>query len=202
MDEAPLLVLGLGNPGLAYRATRHNVGHRVVELLARRMGVALRAASETDPPSVSARASIGARELVLANTLTFMNDAGRVAAALCRSHDIPPLGLVLVHDDADLALGTLRLRSGGGAGGHNGVRSVIEQLGRTEFVRVRLGVRGEGREAADLADYVLSAFEPDELPAATRLAEAAADAIETLAREGLAAAMNRHNGGASRRVVS
>ena len=197
MDETSLLVLGLGNPGPAYRATRHNVGHWVVELLVRRAGAALRAAPREDPPAVFARASIGGRELLLANTLTFMNDAGRAAAALCRRHGIPPHDLVVVHDDADIALGTLRLRRGGGAGGHNGLRSLVDHLGSADFVRVRLGVRGPGREAADLADYVLSGFADAELPVAERLTEAAADAIETLAREGLAPAMNRHNGPAA-----
>ena len=194
MDETPLLVLGLGNPGPAYRATRHNVGHWVVELLAHRAGAALRAVPPEDPSAVFARASIGGRQLLLANTLTFMNEAGRAAAALCRRHGIPPQAVAVVHDDADIALGTLRLRRGGGAGGHNGLRSLIDRLGQADFVRVRLGVRGIGREAADLADYVLSGFAEDELPVAKRLAEAAADAIETLVREGLAAAMNRHNG--------
>ena len=197
MDDKLLLVLGLGNPGPAYRMTRHNVGHWVIELLARRARVALAAGPRTDPPAAWARASIGGRELVLANTLTFMNEAGRAAAALCRRHAVPPQELAVVHDDADLELGTLRIRRGGGAGGHNGLRSLFGELAETDFVRVRLGVRGAGRDAADLADYVLSPFGEDELPVATALAEAATRAIETLVEAGLVAAMNRHNGRAA-----
>lgn len=192
-------MLGLGNPGPSYRATRHNLGYWVVERLARRAEVELGPGDAADGTAVSARVVLGGCSVVLAKPRTFMNHAGRAAAELCRRHSISATELAVVHDDADLALGHLRLRRAGGAGGHNGVRSLIDELGHGDFVRVRLGVRGAGRDAADLADYVLAEFDQDELPVAARLANLAADAVETLVQEGLAAAMNRFNGDSATR---
>jgi PTH1 family peptidyl-tRNA hydrolase len=183
------IVLGLGNPGEAYRSTRHNMGFWVLDRVARRRGLAFRKAgllrryawvAETD-------------SVLLAKPRTFMNRSGRAAAALCRAYDAEPREMLVVYDDADLELGRLRLRKSGGAGGHNGMRSLIEVLGTEEFPRVRLGVRGEGRDERDLADYVLEDFHNSELPVAEVLADLGADAVEEVIETGLEAAMNRYN---------
>jgi len=186
------IVLGLGNPGAAYRSTRHNMGFWVLDRVAERRGVAFRMAGLLRRYAWVAEAGPG--PLVLAKPRTYMNRSGRAAAALCRAYGARPGEMLVVHDDADLELGRLRLRRGGGAGGHNGVRSLIEVLGTEEFPRVRLGVRGVGREESELADYVLDEFRERELPVAEALAVLGAEAVAEVIEAGLEAAMNRYNG--------
>lgn len=186
------IVLGLGNPGAAHRSTRHNMGFWVLDRVARRRGLAYRNAGLLRRYAWVAEAGSGS--VVLAKPRTFMNRSGRAAAALCRAYDALPQEMLVVYDDADLELGRLRLRRSGGAGGHNGLRSLIEVLGTSEFPRVRLGVRGEGRDERDLADYVLDAFLESELPVAEELADLGADAVEEVIESGLETAMNRYNG--------
>lgn len=188
------IVVGLGNPGEAYRATRHNLGFRTLDRLARRAGTRLEAAGVLRPDAWWSEASLEGRPVVLAKPRTFMNRSGRAAAALCRTFETEPSDLVVVHDDADLALGRVRVRRGGASGGHNGLRSLIDVLGTPEFVRVRLGVRGEDRDEAELAEYVLEPFGPHELAAAAELIEAGADAVLSFLSAGLDATMNRFNG--------
>ncbi len=189
------IVLGLGNPGERYRGTRHNVGFRVVDELARRCGVRLRALPLDERVAWGAEAEISGRPVLLAQPRTYMNRSGRAALLVCRAHREDPADLIVVHDDADLALGRVRIRAGGSAGGHNGIRSLLETLGTDAFVRVKLGVRGTGRPSGeDLADYVLEDFEPDERPLADSLVVLGADAVEALIAEGLGPAMNRFNG--------
>lgn len=179
------LVLGLGNPGASYRATRHNLGFWVVERMARLAGVEFRGSADAGELALTAVIEIAGRVVLLAKPLTHMNRAGRAAAELSRRHGIPATELMVVHDDADLGLGRLRVRRGGGPGGHNGVRSLIDELGRDDFMRVRLGIRGTDRDAGDLADYVLSEFSEAERPVAERLAVLGGEAIESLLRDGL-----------------
>ena len=188
------IVLGLGNPGPHYRSTRHNMGFWVLERVAARRGLAFRADGALRRYAWVTRADSGAGSIVLAKPRTYMNRSGRAAAALCRAYEVSPEEMLAVYDDADLELGRLRLRRGGGAGGHNGVRSLIEVLGSEDFPRLRLGVRGAGREERDLADYVLDEFLPDELAVAEALADLGADAIDEVLVAGLDAAMNRYNG--------
>jgi PTH1 family peptidyl-tRNA hydrolase len=188
------IVLGLGNPGPDYRSTRHNVGFWVLDRLARERRARFRAEGELKRYAWCAESERGPQHLVLAKPRTFMNRSGRAGAALLLHFDTVSANLLVVHDDADLELGRVRVRTGGGAGGHRGVRSLIEVLGTGEFPRVRLGVRGEGRESADLADYVLENFTADELPVAEALADLAAEAVENVLADGLEAAMNRFNG--------
>jgi PTH1 family peptidyl-tRNA hydrolase len=189
-----MIVLGLGNPGLRYRHTRHNAGFRVVDRLAERRAMSLRAEGP-----LSSRAWIGeqageAGRLVLAKPRTYMNRSGRAAAAICRQYNSGLDSLVVVYDDADLALGRIRIRTEGGAGGHNGIRSMIEVLGSGAFARVRLGVRGAGRFERELSDYVLDRFEPEEAPIFDEQVELAADAVDEILHRGLETAMNRFNG--------
>jgi PTH1 family peptidyl-tRNA hydrolase len=187
-------VLGLGNPGQRYEGTRHNLGFRVLELLARRH--ALRWRSPGGSASIMDVVSFpgGQGPLILAKPRTFMNDSGRAAALLCRRHQAAPGELLVVHDDADLALGRVRIRSGGGAGGHNGVQSVIEELDSADFYRLKLGVEGEGRRQDELAEYVLAPFETHELAVVEALIELAVEALESIASEGLGRTMNRYSG--------
>jgi PTH1 family peptidyl-tRNA hydrolase len=123
-----------------------------------------------------------------------MNRSGRAAAAVCRAYSTEPKDLLVVYDDADLEMGRVRIRQGGGAGGHNGVRSLIEVLGESEFTRIRVGVRGARRDEEDLADYVLSEFSTEDRPIAEKTCDLAADAVECLLSDGLTTTMNRFNG--------
>ena len=189
-----VIVVGLGNPGETYRGTRHNVGFWVLDRLAERSGAAFRAEGELRRYAWSARVRLAGTDVLLAKPRTYMNRSGRAVAALSRIYSTEPEELLVVHDDADLEMGRLRLRKGGGAGGHNGVRSLIEVLGKSDFTRIRVGVRGSGRDDAELADYVLSDFDAKDREVAEDACELAADAVEALLREGLTTAMNRYNG--------
>ena len=189
------LVVGLGNPRERYAATRHNLGYRVVDELARR----LEAAPWSHRPLCDVTSvPLGAR-LLLAKPLTFMNRSGAAVAWLLDHLDLEPRQMLVVLDDADLDLGALRLRRSGGPGSHNGLRDICERFG-TAFPRLRLGVRGrDGWQ--DLADWVLSPFTDDEQPLALQLVARGADAVETAVREGLDPAMSRFNGPASQTVA-
>ena len=188
------IVVGLGNPGQTYRGTRHNVGFWVLDRLAERSGVVFRAEGELRKYAWVARTRLAGKDVVLAKPRTYMNRSGRGVAALCRLYSTEPQDLLIVHDDADLEIGRLRIRKGGGAGGHNGVRSLIEVLGESDFTRIRVGVRGPERNEEDLADYVLSGFTEEDRPIAEETCDLAADAVEFLLRQGLAETMNRYNG--------
>ena len=193
MDDRPQIVLGLGNPGARYEATRHNLGFRVVEEVARRARAPFRRAPPLAGQARVASIDGPAGAVVLAQPWTYMNRSGRAARALCEYYGTEAARLLVVYDDADLELGRLRLRPFGGAGGHNGMRSLIDVFGTEDFPRLRLGVRGQGRDEAELADYVLEPFAPEEEPVAARLAGLGADAVEAVLRDGLQAAMNACN---------
>jgi PTH1 family peptidyl-tRNA hydrolase len=185
------IVLGLGNPGPHYASTRHNIGFRVVDCLAERAGVRPARAGGASELTWSAATEFGGEPVVLAKPRTFMNRSGRAAVDLVRRLDAAPGDLLVVHDDADLALGRIRIRSGGGTGGHNGIRSITDALQTPEFLRLKLGVRGAARDATDLSDYVLEPFADDETQAVAMLVTLGADAVETILCAGLEAAMNR-----------
>ncbi len=190
----PIVVLGLGNPGVRYRNTRHNLGFWVVERLARKHGADFR----TSPGLVRRVRVAEIRQdgavVVLAKSRTYMNRSGRAASTVCAMYDIEPERLVVVYDDADLDLGRIRIRPSGSAGGHNGILSLIDAMHTEAFPRIRLGVRGEQRGETELADYVLDPFEEDEYPTADALADLGAEAVEAVVRDGVTAAMNRFNG--------
>ncbi len=154
------LIVGLGNPGREYRETRHNVGFMVVEEIARRHGIGW-AAGPSQIAETMVGKKFGPEPVMLAKPLTYMNNSGDAVAGLTRYYDIAHEDLFIVVDEAALPFGKLRARARGSAGGHNGLKSVIERLGTTEFSRLRLGVgRGDGRR--DLADHVLAKFERGE----------------------------------------
>jgi PTH1 family peptidyl-tRNA hydrolase len=185
------LIVGLGNPGREYRDTRHNIGFMVVDEIARRHGIGW-----ASGPSQIAETLVGKKfgsvPLMLAKPLTYMNLSGDVVAGLTRYFDIDVADLFIVVDEAALPFGRLRARARGSAGGHNGLKSVIERLGTTEFPRLRLGVgRGDGRR--DLADHVLAKFERSEQAELETFIGRGADAAEMFAADGIAKVMNVFN---------
>jgi PTH1 family peptidyl-tRNA hydrolase len=183
-----LLVAGLGNPGREYAKTRHNVGFIVADELARRLDGSWRTKFYGDLAEVR----LEDLRLALLKPQTYMNESGRSVGAAARFFKVQPENLLVVHDEVDLEPGRLQVRLGGGLAGHNGLRSVAGSLGTPEFARLRIGVgRPERGDPRPVADFVLSEF-PAELDVES-LVGRAADAIETVAREGLEEAQNRFN---------
>jgi peptidyl-tRNA hydrolase, PTH1 family len=183
-----LLVAGLGNPGREYAANRHNVGWLVADELARRHGASFRSKFS----GKLAETRIGEHRVALLKPETFMNESGRSVEPGLRFFKLPPEALLVVHDEGDLDLGRLQVRAGGGLAGHNGLRSIAHLLGTQEFLRLRVGVgRPERGDPRPLADYLLSDFAPEDDREA--VVARAADAVETLVSDGLAAAQARFN---------
>jgi len=192
---AAWLVVGLGNPGERYAETRHNIGARVVERLAERLGVRLRKVRFSQVAAAEAR--VDDHRLLLVRPLTFMNVSGPPVASFARRRKVDPGHVVALHDEIDLPFGALKIKRGGSTAGHHGLDSLAQGLGTADFYRVRMGVgRPQGRK--DPADYVLEPFAKAEREEAEILAEEAADAVLTLVAEGLAAAQDRHNRSAPR----
>ena len=190
---ADLLVVGLGNPGAEYARTRHNVGAEVVELLATRHGGRLRRGKER---ARSDEVRIDGARVALAVPEQWMNDSGDAVRRLVRRYGVPPERLVVVHDELDLPVATLRVKAGGGLAGHNGLRSIQRHLHTDAFNRVRIGV-GKPTAKERGADHVLSGFSKRDRAEVDVTIAHAADAVELIAAGGVDAAMNRYNGGAS-----
>lgn len=183
-----ILIVGLGNPGRRYRGTRHNVGQDVVHHVASRLGLRL----EDEGWARVGRRRVGSATIVLAIPATYMNLSGQAVRDLLRRYRRRPEDLLIVHDDLDLPLGYIRLRPGNGSGGHNGIRSIIEELGTGLFPRLRIGI-GRPPEGVDPVEFVLDRFTPDEYLVIDKAVARAADAALTVASEGLEAAMTRYN---------
>jgi PTH1 family peptidyl-tRNA hydrolase len=186
-SRAEFLLVGLGNPGDGYAGTRHNIGFLVADLVAKRCGAT---PWRRNVFSDIASCSLGGREVLLAKPLTFMNRSGTAVADLLTRHNLPPSSLIIVHDDLDLAFGRIRLRPGGGHGGHNGIRSVIAETGTPDFCRVRLGI-GRPSEGISPADHVLAPFSQAERESLDSFVALGVDAVELIVREGIGPAMNR-----------
>ena len=184
------LIVGLGNPGREYRDTRHNAGFMVVDEIARRHDLTWAMAPGQVPDAFVAK-KFGPAPVLLAKPLGYMNLSGEAAAALLRYYDVDAGDLLIVVDDIDLPFGRLRARPSGSAGTHNGLRSIVGRLG-TEFPRLRVGV-GRGDARRDLADHVLSKFEPAEREQLELVITRAADAAEMFAAEGIIKVMNTYN---------
>jgi PTH1 family peptidyl-tRNA hydrolase len=183
-----LLVAGLGNPGREYARTRHNVGFMVSDELARRHGGSCRSKFSGE---LSELRMDGAR-VALLKPQTYMNESGRSVGPCVRFFKTPPDRLLVVHDEVDLEPGRLQVRRGGGLAGHNGLRSIAGALGSQDFLRLRVGVgRPERGDPRPVADFVLSSFAPEDDPDA--IVTRAADAVETVLREGLDEAQQRFN---------
>ncbi|MFF0816054.1 aminoacyl-tRNA hydrolase [Rhodococcus sp. NPDC003318] len=182
------LVVGLGNPGPQYEKTRHNIGFMVVETLADRERARLSVHKKSGAEAVTVR--IAGRQVILAKPRSYMNLSGKPVAALARFFSVEPANIVVVHDELDLDFGTLRLKLGGGEGGHNGLRSISQALGTKDYLRTRVGIgRPPGR--MDPADYVLKPFSSVERKELDLIREEAADAVELVLRVGLEAAQNQ-----------
>lgn len=184
------LVAGLGNPGPRYAGTRHNIGFRVVDRLAERLGVRFRKSWFRE--TLYGKVRIGREDVVLLKPQTFMNASGRAVRREMRRWKTMPGDLLVVLDDIEIPFGALRLRIKGGPGSHNGLKSVIEQAGTEEIPRVRVGV-GRDPGAEDLAAYVLSDFPPEQAAEVDRLVNQAADAVKCFLEEGPEKAMNIFN---------
>ncbi|MBW2700229.1 MAG: aminoacyl-tRNA hydrolase [Deltaproteobacteria bacterium] len=183
------LIIGLGNPGEAYRKHRHNVGFWAVERLAQASRLSW---TESDGPMLQAQGRIDGQQVFLVKPRTFMNLSGQAVVHAQAELGLEANRIIVLHDDLDLALGRLQVRFGGGDGGHRGVRSVVTELAPEDFSRIRMGV-GRSTTDAETVDHVLSAFADKELAEAEAMAMQAAEAVRVWMREGLTIAMNRFN---------
>jgi len=183
----PLLVVGLGNPGPQYAKTRHNIGFMVADLLAARMGTSFKVHKRSGAEVATGR--LGGRAVVLAKPRTYMNESGRHVGPLAKFYSVAPADVVVIHDELDIDFGKVRLKLGGGEGGHNGLRSIANALGTKDFQRVRIGIgRPPGRK--DPAAFVLEPFNATERAEVPTMGELAADAAELLIQVGLEPAQN------------
>ena len=183
------LIVGLGNPGPEYSHNRHNVGQMVLDELAARAGGGFKA-HKARAQVLEGRLGIGGPRIVLAKPLCYMNVSGGPVAALARFYDIEPGHVIAVHDEIDIPFNTIKLKLGGGEGGHNGLRDMSKALATKDYLRVRVGVgRPPGR--MDTADFVLRDFATPEKKELPFLLDSAADAVEALVREGLLAAQQK-----------
>jgi len=188
----PWLVVGLGNPGERYAQTRHNIGARVAERLAERLGARLRKVRFI--PIEVAEATLGGERIYVARPQAFMNVSGPPVASFARRRKVDVDHVIVCHDEIDLAFGALKMKRGGSTAGHNGLKSLQQAFRSPNFYRVRLGV-GRPPGSKDAADHVLDRFTKAEREDVELLVEAGADAVEALIREGLTAAQDRHNRG-------
>ena len=188
--QATYLIAGLGNPGREYRENRHNIGFMALDRLAVRLGLSY---SRLESKALLTKGEHQGRRLLLAKPQTYMNLSGQAVGALLRYYKVPLENLLVIYDDVDLPLGSLRLRPGGGSSGQKGMASIIERLGSQDFPRLRVGIgRPPGRMEA--AAYVLEDFSRQEAEVLPEILDRSAEAVLTFTVEGLAAAMNRFNG--------
>ncbi len=181
------LIAGLGNPGRQYEQTRHNIGFRVIDLLAERLSVKLKKLKFQSLYGEGAG-------LVLLKPQTYMNLSGQAVSAAQRFYRLPPERVLIVFDDVSLPTGRLRVRASGSDGGHNGIRDILYHLQSDNFPRVKVGVGGKAHPDMDLADHVLSGFSPEEAKLMSEAVIRAADAVEMAVKEGVQKAMNDFNG--------
>jgi PTH1 family peptidyl-tRNA hydrolase len=183
------LVIGLGNPGRKYRPTKHNVGFRIVDRFAEKKGIRLK--RRLGKVQIG-EGRVGAERVVIAKPLTYMNRSGAVVRKLIKELGIPLDHLVVVHDDLDLASGRIKIKEGGGHGGHKGVSSIIEQVGSTDFLRVKVGI-DKPQTPEEGADYVLTPFDNEQIPLVDESMKQASEAIEAIVVSGKAKAMSMYN---------
>ena len=183
------LIVGLGNPGPEYSATRHNIGFMVTATLAERNGIALKRKGYQGIYGVG---RVAGTEATILLPQTYMNRSGTSVVSACQSLGVEPGDLIVVHDEIDLDFGALRIKVGGGHGGHNGLRSIAGALGETEYSRLRMGV-GRPPAGGDVSKYVLSSFNAAERAQLQEYVEKAADALEVLVQKGPQEAMNLYN---------
>lgn len=185
------LIVGLGNPGREYANTRHNCGFRAVDALAEKLGCKI---DKGKFQGLYGQTVYQGKKLFLLKPLTFMNASGRSVLQLSAYFNIPPQRIVVIFDDISLEPGKLRLRADGSAGGHNGIKSIISELGSQDFPRVKIGVGAKPNPDADLADWVLSGFSAAEEKVIANVVDSAADAALCILENGVSEAANRYNG--------
>lgn len=184
------LIVGLGNPGPEYEKTRHNIGQMVVDELAREVGGGFKKHGRARAQVLEGRLGIGGPKVVLAKPLTYMNTSGGPVSALAQFYDINPDRIIAVHDELDIPFDTIKLKIGGGEGGHNGLRDITKALGTKDYYRVRAGIgRPPGR--MNTADYVLKPFTAAEVKDLPFLIDNSVDAVAMLITDGLTAAQQR-----------
>ncbi len=184
------LIVGLGNPGIEYQFTPHNLGFLTVDRVAERSGAQL---NNRHCRALTARTTVGSEQVLLAKPETFMNLSGMAVRELVEKYELQPeQDLIVIYDELDLPFGALRIRERGSSAGHNGMVSVIGALGTQEFLRIRMGIAPE-HEVKDGARYVLSQFRKAQLPVIDEMVDVAADAVNVILTEGPAAAMTRFN---------
>ena len=188
MSNSVQLIVGLGNPGPKYAQTRHNVGFLFVDQLARSKGATFR--PEAKFHGEVCKLHLGGHELWLLKPMTFMNRSGQAVAALARFYKIPPEAILVVHDELDIPAGQLRLKQGGGHGGHNGLRDIISQLGSRDFLRLRIGIDHPGT-AREVTNYVLGKASPDDRISIEAAIDEALHSLPQILDGDLQAAMNR-----------
>jgi PTH1 family peptidyl-tRNA hydrolase len=188
-NTSHFIIAGLGNPGREFRETRHNIGFMLVNRLAERLGIEF---SRMESKSLVTKGDYRGFRLILAKPMTYMNLSGQAVSSLVRFYKVNLENLLVIYDDVDLPLGTLRLRPGGGAGGHMGMQSIIQQLGTPDFPRLRLGIgRPPGKRSA--ASYVLRDFSTDENEFLPVILDQGVDAALTFVTDGIDIAMNNYN---------
>jgi len=189
-DDSVKLIVGLGNPGIEYQFTPHNIGFLVVDRIASERGVEIR---NRQCRALTARIQVGDEPVLLAKPETYMNLSGLSVRELVAEYDLKPeADLVVVQDELDFPLGTLRIQTRRSSAGHNGIESIIGALGTQDFLRIRMGVAPE-RKVTDGQSYLLSPFRKSDLTAVDGMIETAVDAVKSILTEGAAAAMNRFN---------
>ncbi len=188
--DLPVMIVGLGNPGPAYRHTRHNFGFLALDELSDELNIQVK---RLKFKAMLGEGRFGDRRVILVKPMTFMNESGRAVAPLLRFFKLPHSNLLVIHDDLDLPLGTLRLRPSGGTSGQRGMASIIAQLGTQEFPRMRLGI-GRPPGQMDPVDYVLKDFLPSEHELVKIVLQTAVEASQTFINEGLTTTMNKYNG--------
>ncbi len=191
MPNESWLIVGLGNPGKEYERTRHNAGWRAVEVLASKLGCKI---DKGKFQGLYCQTNYNGRKLYLLKPMTFMNLSGRSVLQLSAYFNIPPQRIIVLFDDISLEPGRLRVRSDGSAGGHNGIKSIIAEVGSQDFPRVKIGVGGKAHPDQDLADHVLSGFSANEEKAFQSALERAADAALSIMDQGVPETANRYNG--------
>lgn len=188
---AEWLLVGLGNPGTQYENTRHNVGFLVADELAERQNAPIQ---RLKFKALTNLLTISGEKVLVMKPVTYMNLSGEAVGEAARFYKIPPERVLVISDDVSLPLGKLRIRKGGSAGGHNGLKSIIQHLGTDQFPRIKVGVGQKPHPDYDMADWVLSKFAGEDLKTITEAIRKAADAVECLIQEGPDKAMNRFNG--------
>jgi peptidyl-tRNA hydrolase, PTH1 family len=184
------LIVGLGNPGIEYQFTPHNLGFLAVDRIANNLGIEIR---NRQCRALTARSVIASEPVVLAKPETFMNLSGLSVRELAAEHQVDvQKDLIVIYDELDLLLGTIRIRQRGSSAGHNGMESILGALGTDEFLRIRLGI-GPDRKLTDSVKYVLTPFRKAQLAVVDEVLDTSADAVNVILKEGPAAAMNRFN---------